>query len=164
MPKAIKAYWLGLEPRERLILSVGGVVVAVILFYALVWQPWQKSITSMEKSIQTLRSDLVWVRQHAPIIKSGGQGLKVKQQGQDQSLLSVVESTAKKNQLNKAIQQMVPTNDDQVRVVLEDARFNNWVKWIDDLSLKYGVNVEQVNANRDDDKANIAEIKVTFVR
>ena len=48
--------------------------------------------------------------------------------------------------------------------MLEDARFNNWVKWIDDLSLKYGVNVEQVNANRDDDKANIAEIKVTFVR
>ena len=164
MSNAIKAYWLGLEPRERLILSVGGVVVAMILFYALVWQPWQKSIASMQKSIQTLRSDLVWVRQHAPIIKSGGQGLKVKQQGQDQSLLSVVESTAKKNQLNKAIQQMVPTNDNQVRVVLEDAGFNNWVKWIDELSTKYGVNVEQANANRDDDKPNVAEIKLTFTR
>ena len=62
MSDAIKKYWLELEERERLILGVGGIAVVLILFYALVWQPWHKSIDSMKESIQPLRSDLVWVR------------------------------------------------------------------------------------------------------
>ena len=73
MKDVVKKYWQGLESRERLILSVGGILVLLILVYAFVWQPWHKSLSSMKKEIQPLRSDLVWIRQHAEIIKNGGQ-------------------------------------------------------------------------------------------
>ena len=59
---------------------------------------------------------------------------------------------------------MVPTNDDQVRVVLDKADFNNWVKWVDELSVRYGINVVQAKADRDDEKPNTAEVRMTFVR
>lgn len=163
MTDAIKKYWLELEERERMILGGGGIVVALILFYVLIWQPWHKSIDSMKESIQPLRSDLVWVRQHAEIIKNGGPAVDNKS-GKDKSLLSLVESSAKRNKVDKAIQQMVPTNDDQVRVVLDKADFNNWVKWVDELSVRYGINVVQAKADRDDDKPNTAEVRMTFVR
>jgi len=163
MSEAIKKYWEGLEQRERLILSVGGVVVSLILIYALIWQPWHKSLNSMKKEIQPLRSDLVWIRQHAEIIKNGGQATS-NLQGQDQSLLSVIQSTAKKGRVDGAIKQMTPNNDDEVRVVLEDVNFNNWVKWVDELFLKYGVKIQQVKADRIESKPNLAEVRITLVR
>lgn len=165
MSDAIKNYWEQLEPRERLVLSWGSVVVALIIFYSFLWQPWHKAIDEMEESIQTMRADLVWVRQHADILANGGKGLEQKFQGSEQSLLSVIESTAKKGNVRKAIQQMVPSKDSgQVRVVLEDANFNHWVKWIDLLVNKYGVNVLDASVERNDDKANVVEVRMTFVR
>jgi len=163
MSDAIKKYWLGLEQRERLILGVGGVVVALILIYALIWQPWHKSIASMHKSIQPMRSDLVWIRQHAEIIKNGGQ-TKDSLKGQDQTLLSVIQTTAKRGQVDKAIKQMTPNSDSEVRVVLEDVDFNKWVRWVDQLSLTYGVNIKQVKAERVEKKPNLAEVRLTLVR
>jgi len=165
MLDTIKNSWKQLEPRERLILGWGGVIVALILFYAFVWQPWHKSINSMQDSIQTMRSDLVWVRQHGEILSNGGKGLEKKVKGAKQSLLSVIETTAKKHKVRKSIQQMVPSNNDsQVRVVLEDVNFNNWIKWVDILANQYGVNTLDVNAERSSGKPNIAEITVSFER
>ena len=163
MLDVIKKYWLGLEQREQLILGVGGVIVALILIYALIWQPWHKSIDSMHKSIQPMRSDLVWVRQHAEIIKNGGQ-TKDNLKGQDQTLLSVIQTTAKKGKVDKAIKQMVPNSESEVRVVLEDVDFNKWLRWVDELSLTYGVNVQQVKADRIEKKPNLAEVRLTFSR
>jgi hypothetical protein len=59
----------------------------------------------------------------------------------------------------------VPTkNNSEVRVVLEDADFNQWLLWVDRLYKTNGVDIRQMTAERDDDRPNIAEIRVTFVR
>lgn len=162
---AIKNYWKQLEPRERIILGWGGLVVMIILFYALIWQPWHKEIDSMQESIQTMRKDLVWIRQHGEIMSSGGQGLVKKVKGENQSLLSVIETTAKAHKVRASIQQMVPSNNDtEVQVVLEDVNFNHWVTWIDVLVKQYGVDVLEASAERSGDKPNIAEVRMTFLR
>lgn len=166
MANAVKNYWLKLEARERLILCVGAVLVSLILFYALIWQPWHKAIFEMEKSVQSLRTNLVWMKQQAKAIENGG-GASVQQpaKGANQSLLSVIEQTAKTTKVRKAIQQMVPgRTPNEVRVVLEEADFNQWVKWIDLLFKQYGVQIKQVTAERDGDVPNIAEIRMTFER
>lgn len=163
---AIKKYWQGLQPRERVILSGGGVVVALILFYALLWQPWHKAISSMEEKLPTMRTNLVWMKQQAESLNAGGGSLAGQSYaGADQSLLSVVEQSANKAKVDKAIQQLVPSQDgSEVRVVLDGVNFNQWVNWIDDLFKRYGVNIKQVTAERDEDKPNIAEVRVTFSR
>ena len=165
MSDAIKNYWQQLEPRERLILGWGGVIVALILFYALIWQPWHKSIDRMSESIQKMRSDLVWVRLHGDAISNGGKALDKKVKGAEKSLLSIIETTAKSNKVRSAIQQMVPSkNATQVKVVLEDVNFNAWVKWTDLLVNQYGVNIIEANAERNSKKPNVAEIRMSFER
>ena len=162
-----KNYWNQLESRERIILGWGGLIVAVILFYALIWQPWHKSIDSMEESIQEMRRDLVWVRQHGEIIRGGASAgePKKKRQGESQSLLSVIESSAKKQKIRSAIQQMVPSNNDtQVRVVLEEVSFASWLKWIDLLNSRFGVNITDSNVELAGDKPDLVEVTVTFQR
>jgi general secretion pathway protein M len=164
--ETLKRYWSGLQPRERVVLSLGGVAVALIFFYSLIWRPWHLAIDHMERVVQPLRTNLVWMRQQSENLKaSGGAGQAKAYQGANQSLLSVVEQTAKRAKVSSSIQQMVPAqNGNEVRVVLEDVNFNQWIRWIDDLFKRYGVDIKQVSAERDDDKPNTAEVRVTFVR
>lgn len=120
----------------------------------------------MEQALPGLRSNLVWMRQTDEMLKRGG-NLTVSQatEGSNESLLSVLESTARGAKIRESIQQLVPTkNNTEVRVVLQDADFNKWLLWVDTLYKKKGIDIRQVTAERDDDRPNIAEIRVTFFR
>ncbi len=163
---SIKKYWSELQPRERLILGFGAVIVAMILFYALLLQPLYRALNHMEGVLPSLRSNLVWMRQTDELLERGGNiSVESSIEGANESLLSVVESTARRANIRKSIQQMVPTREnDEVRVVLEDADFNQWVRWVDSLYKRNGVDIRQVSAERDEDQPNIAEIRVTFFR
>ena len=153
----LKKYWMGLQPRERLILAVGACLVTLILLYALLFQPWHKALNHMESALPGLRSNLTWMRQQSEALKKlGGAVSTAAFKDSDQSLLSVVEQTARKAKLKKAIQQMTPASaGTEVRVVLEDANFNQWLRWIDELYKQYGVDIKQVSAERDEDRPNI---------
>lgn len=166
MVNQIKEYWASLQPRERHVLSWGALLVSVILFYALFWQPLQKSISFMEESVRDLRTSSVWVEQRAEEMQRETRpSPRPSSAAAGQSLLSMVETTANKARLGKAIQQMVPSKDGrEVSVVLEEADFNQWVLWVDDLYKNYNVGMSQINAEKDDEKPNIAEIRVTFTR
>lgn len=167
MSNQIKTYWASLEPRERMVLGYGSVAVVLILFYALIWQPWQASLAFMDKSVTSMRVDAVWMEQRAAQMAQGGGSSKGNQPrlGAGQSLLSVVEKTAKEATVRGAIQQIVPNQaNGDVRVVLESVDFNQWVKWVDNLYKNYGVDISQINAEKDDEKPNLAEIRVTFFR
>ena len=162
----LKNYWQQLEVRERLVLGWGMVIVSLIIFYTLIWQPWHKALASMENDIQAYRQNLVWMQQQAEILSGGaGQQAQNAKPQSNESLLSIVEKTAKANKVGKSIQQMVPTSSDsQVRVVLEEADFNQWLRWIDQLFKQYDVNIKQLSAERDDSAPNLAEIRITFER
>lgn len=166
MKELISNYWKGLQTRERLVLGWGGFFVSIILFYALIWQPWHKAIEHMEGSLPALRENLVWMRQQSELLqKSGATSAGSAVRGQGQSLLSVIEQTAKANAVRAAIQQMAPGQSGrEVRVVLEEVNFNQWVKWVDVLFRHYGVSIKQVTAEREDDEVNLAEIRMTFER
>ncbi len=163
---ALKNYWSSLESRERLVLSWGALIVAAILIYVLIWQPWRHALSFMELSVKQMRADSVWMTQQAQAMKNGGVGAsEQKYKGAEQSLVSLIQQTAKQAKVDKVIQQIVPNQQNgEVRVVLEGVAFNQWVKWVDQLYKIYGVDIQQINAEKDDEKPNIAEIRVVFAR
>jgi len=164
---SIKKYWLGLQARERLILVVGSFIVATILLYALLLQPLYRALNHMETALPSLRENLVWMRQTDQVLEAGNNlpTTVAPLAGADESLLSVLESTARRANIRKSIQELIPVRDkDDVRVVLQDVNFNQWLRWIDILYRRNGVDIRQLSAERDDDKPNVAEIRVTFFR
>ena len=166
MKKIIQNYWQQLQPREKMVLGWGSLVVGLILFYALLLQPWHKAIDHMEGTLPVLRGNLVWMRHQSEQISSGATSANsVNLKGRDQSLLSVLEQTAKVSRVQGAIVQMIPgQSDSEVRVVLEEVNFNQWVNWVDVLFQQYAVSVKQVTAERDDEAPNVAEVRMTFER
>ena len=163
---SIKKYWLGLQDRERLILGAGSVIVALILFYALLLQPLYRALSHMQTALPSLRENLVWMRQTDQLLDGGAaKATNVTVDGAGDSLLSVLESTAGRANIRKSIQELVPVrNKDEVRVVLGDVNFNQWLRWIDILYRRNGIDIRQLSAERDDERPNIAEIRVTFYR
>ena len=170
MKDTIINYWLQLEKRERWILGLGGVLVSFILFYALILKPWHRALSEMSDRVPSLRENLVWMMQASEMVQNGNVVNTVRaSKDVNKSLLSVVEQTARTSKVNKFIQQMVPgnnikTNVEQVNVVLEEANFNQWVRWVDDLANNYAVNIKQVSIESETDEPNIVELRVTFER
>lgn len=160
----LKKHWLELQARERLVLGWGSVIVVGILLYALLFQPLYRALAHMESALPGLRSNLVWMRQTDKLIDGGLSSVQVID-GASDSLLSVIESSARRAKVRKAIQKMVPDQKSkEVRVTLEDVEFNSWLIWVDTLYKENGVDITQLTAERDEDKPNIAEIRVTFSR
>lgn len=170
MINIIKAQWQQLDKRERLILGCGALIVFVILFYALIWQPWHRAISEMQGRIEGRRADLVWMQQQSEMVKNGDIVHSTRIiQAANQSLLSVIEQTARANQVSNSIQQMAPSTDapvgmDQVNVVLEEADFNQWVTWVDNLYRDYAVSIKQLTVENDTGQPNVVELRVTFER
>ena len=82
-------------------------------------------------------------------LRGGGQTSTVNNAGEGQSLVAVLESVARANNLEGSIQQLTPgDSDNQVRLVLDNASFNSWVKWVSELEQKYGVIVESATVER----------------
>lgn len=163
---AVQHQWQSLQDRERLILIIGSFIVALILFYSLILFPWHRALNEMGARLPTLRTNIEWMRVHSDALSNGEiRNQNPDYKGQNQSLLSVIEQTASRAQVRETIQQMVPTqNGQEIRVVLEEAEFSKWLNWVDVLYKQYGVTVLQVIAEKEDERPNIAEIRVTFTR
>lgn len=165
MKAVIIKFWQDLQPRERMILSFGVVFGCCFIFYVFIWQPWHAAIDHMEEVLPYKRVDLIWMRQQSEIILNGGVTQVSKTKGENQSLMAIIDQTAKASGVRKTIQQMVPQQDKQeVSVVLEETSFNKWLQWVDVLKNDYAVSIKQLSAERDTKLADTAEIRVTFIR
>ena len=166
MKAAAIKYWQELQSREQTILSLGLVFAFCFIFYTLIWQPWHAAIDHMEKVLPYKRVDLIWIRQQSEIIINGEAVAQVNIiKGENQSLMAIIDQTAKAIGVRKSIQQMVPQQDkDEVSVVLEETSFNKWLQWIDVLKNDYAVSIKQLSAERDAKLPDTAEIRVTFIR
>ena len=159
-------YWKSLEQRERLVLGWGAIFVVVIVVHTFVWQPWRDALNFMEQSVRQMRVDSVWMRQQDELVITGAVSTRQEAaRGANQSLLSIIQQTARQANIDKSIQQMVPSQEgEEVRVTLENVDFNRWVGWIDNLYKNYAVDISQLSAEKEDETPNKAEVRVIFVR
>ena len=165
MRQKIINYWRQLQSRERVVLGWGSIFVVSLLFYVLIWQPWHEAIKHLQEALPHERADLVWMRQQAEIISTGGIVQPTAKKGRDQSILAVIEQTAKAAGVRESIKQMVPrANNQEASIVLEEASFSKWLKWVEVLKIQYGVNIKQLSAERETEQPDTAEIRVTFER
>ena len=144
----MKAWLLGLEPRERLLLVAGGGVLVLLLVVFLVWMPLHTAYSTLQSDVDEQRDTALWMQASAARVgrlkRSGGnvQGLG------GRSLLAVTDSTARAGGLGTALRRVEPEGSDSVRVWLEGASFDVLVKWLGTLSTTHGINAESATMER----------------
>ena len=158
---ALRNYWRNLSSRERLLLSIGSVATAAIIFYIAVWEPWHQELERLRSRIPRQIQTYEWMKQQQqavlPVLRKRGNTPR----GEATPLLTVVEKTAAKMGLRGAIRRMQPGRDNDVQVWMDTTEFDRWLQWIDALGAR-GIEVSDALINRD--KENTVSIRATFRR
>ena len=138
----MKDWFAGLEPRERQLIIGGGVVLLVMLLYLLVWEPIARKNETLKVNYQNSQQLIDWMEDAAEEAKA--LQLKIKAGGptgksSKQSLLGVIDRTAKRNKLGPSVKRVQPDGKTGARVWLEKAVFNDVIQWLEKLQRKEGI-------------------------
>jgi len=145
----MRAWWSKLQARERRMLAIGGVLVALMLGYALLWYPLAHLRATLTTRVARQSDDLAWMRQHLAQAQGfKAQGARGRADRQGKSLLALADVSARGAGLAGALKRVEPTGGNSVRVSFEIADFDNLIDWLDSLGRDYGVQVTDFSADK----------------
>ncbi|MDH5326757.1 MAG: type II secretion system protein M [Gammaproteobacteria bacterium] len=150
------------EQRERQILVGGVVSVVLLLLYAMVWDPIVGGKAKLEQQAEQMRRDLTWMQEQASkvrVLKAGSAPLGRIQPGQ--SLLGIIDRSAKSSQLGNSVKRVKPDGENKARVWLENANFNDVIRWAESLKRSYNVEIESVSIEKEE-QAGLISARFVF--
>jgi len=144
--------WLAsLESRERMMLAAGAALLALLLIYVLVLAPIRSDYNSLKQSVTEQQATVAWMQESAQTIQrlrsSGGGAVKGLE---GRSLLAVTDATARASGLGPALKRVEPEGGNSVRVWLEGAPFDVFIKWLGTLRNQHGVVASSVSLERNE--------------
>lgn len=159
----MREWFDNLAPRERWIVSAGGVVFALMMYFLLVWDPLSQKAARLHNDLADAR-DLVSFMQSTrqQVAQLGGQNAGAPQSS-GRSLLADVDSSSKRNGLGDKIKRIQPEGQTSVRVWIEGVPFEQLLRWMDQLQNQLGIVLSDGSLDRDD-IAGTVKARLTLVR
>jgi general secretion pathway protein M len=139
-----QSWYASRESREQRILLVGGIAAVVLLLIAIL-MPLHRSTAALERRIATKQADLAWMRSVASTVVAAGP-IRTPN-GPQESLVVLVDRTARESGLAQSLTGSQPSGDGGLRVQLEKAQFNSLVAWVARLSEQNGIRVESASVD-----------------
>ena len=133
----MKAWFLGLQPRERWIVSIGAVAVVVIIVGGFIVPSVRADIAELRASVETkqrLLIDLARIESDQPSTVAS------RRQASDKTLSGIVDETARSHGLGSP--RTRANGPSGVDVTIQGASFDAIVAWLVVLHTTYGVDVE----------------------
>lgn len=141
----IRDYLNQLQPRERRLVSVAAVVLAVFLPYTLIWSPLANRAETLQDQVAKQSEQLQWMRSAVQEIRQlkGSSGAL----SSGKPLLSQIEQTASRSRLRETIRKIQPEGERGARIWMDNAAFDDVLLWLDQLH-KQGIDVVDMSVER----------------
>jgi len=127
-----------MSPREQRLVQIGGIAALLILIFG-VLLPLESSVAKARTRISRKQADLVWMRGVAPVL-----ALSVPHQNTGESLIVVVDRSARESGLEKSLAGSDPSGPGGIQVRLEKAPFDSMIGWLSRISQQNGIGVDGV--------------------
>lgn len=158
----MKAWWYGLQQRERRMLTIGGVVLTLLLGWAFVWYPLTRARSDLQRQVIDQRQALAAMRADASEAQRlRGLGVQGQSSRQGKSLLALADASARGAGLTGALKRVEPLSEKSVRVSLDAASFDALMNWLESLARDYGVQSTDFSADRADG-VGLVNVRVTL--
>lgn len=139
----LKSWYAGLNQREKTMVSLLGVALAILLLMLLVIMPLKNYQSDLRQERDVLKSQLGDLTQQVAALQGGGRVVS------NLALNQLINSTAKTYGLKfSSIQERKRNKEIQLR--LDDAHFDKLVRWISDLEQKNGLIIENLRVSDTD--------------
>ncbi len=158
----MKEWWENLAERERLLLSVGALVLALLLGYLFVVEPLQnelKTATAERDAKTALFHKLQGIAAEADALRAQRVLAGSLPDGADAQ--SLVQQSAEAAGLKEQVKNVGPGDAGSVKLRLEQARFDTALLWLATLRQQYGLRVEAFSAKRAGEPGT-ADVDVTL--
>lgn len=140
---SLNRYLAGLGQRERLMLAAGAAALAALLLYFAMWRPLDTRVDRLRETVGDQRTLLQWMETSAQEVQRL-RGAQPRQRAERQSLLALADRTAREAGLGPAIRRVEPEGSDRVRIVLEQAGFDDMTAWLEQLVSRSQVRIDNV--------------------
>ncbi|MES2683938.1 MAG: type II secretion system protein M [Pseudomonadota bacterium] len=130
-----------LQPRERVVVAVGAVVVLLTLIYLVFWEPLANARAKQFAALtdeRALAERLETIGATVQKARASGVGAI---QGREQSLLTLIDQQGRAPELGKPPTRMQPEGENEVKVWFEDVSFDALVRWMAQLETRNGVKI-----------------------
>ena len=134
----MRAWYASLAERERRFVNLGAIGAVVLLVIGVV-MPLNSKIYQARQRVETKRGDLAFIQSVLPQLAAAGPATNV---ATPESLVVLIDSSARESGLGKALTNSQPTPDKGLRIRLDRAPFDAMVAWLARLSQQHGVRVE----------------------
>lgn len=145
MISAIRTWFEQLKPREKLIVSVGTLVVAVALIVGLGIRPLYVNSARTAERVANKEALLARLEQAAARLNPAGRGSASAIEGAGQSLVVVVDRSARNLGLGQYLTRNQPDGNTGIRLRFEDAPFDDLIAWIAEIQTRYGMTTVSAN-------------------
>jgi len=136
----MRDWFESLDARERLFVAGGAIVVAIALFWGLVWAPLDKGHRELQQRVSTWEQSLAELRPLASMPRPQNGSRPAPDAAATQSPVVIVDSTLRSHGLGQPKRSQPTPNG--IRVEFENVAFDKLVVWLGDLSYQYGMEVQ----------------------
>ena len=151
------SWWEHLAVRQRWVLGIGGFVVAAVLIYTLIWEPWRNSLQQLRQQLAVQQQELAWMRDAAVELKRlTGNSAARNAVSRTRSLSTLIDQTAKAAGLGAALKRVEPQGEQRLRIRLEQVGFDQMVLWLSQLEQSYGVEIINAAVQREADSGRVS--------
>ena len=144
----LKEWFSSLQPRERAIVVIGGVVVLIVAVYMLALAPFYAAVNSRAQRVAQKEGDLAWMRSVGGEVMALSASSPTSAAPTNESLVVLIDRTARECGLGAALTGQTPNGDNGIRVRLEQAEFDKLVVCLGSLQQAHSVNIESANIDR----------------
>ncbi len=156
----MKAWFEQLAAREQRLILLALPVLVLTLGWAFIWHPLSEGRSEWRLRSSQLADDVSWMRLAVPAMGSSPQQQPREGLG-NRSLLAVIDSSLRDAGLGPTLRRIEPSSERRVRVWFEQAAFDAVVGWLEELDRRYGVQVDEIAANRIEG-SGIVDVRLTL--
>ncbi len=138
----MRAWWDSLQTRERAILVAGGIIAAVIILWAAIWNPLFATTAELAEEITSKERLLAELTRLEGTLGAANQNSRPTQGG---SLVVVVDQTIRTQGLGATLKRNQPNGTDGINLTFQAASFDTLIRWLAQLQRDHGIAVESAS-------------------
>jgi len=160
----LKQWYSSLQQKEQWMVSGTGILIAITLFYLLLWEPVHLELQAEQQKKKAQTEILLWMQQAATEVKtlrSSGARNNIRDKNKPTTL--IIEQSIKNAGLKISLNKLESSGKNGARVILNAASFNQILVWLNTLAMHNGIQVVSANIERNDEPGRV-NARLTFER
>lgn len=157
-----KRWFFSQSMSSQLLLSVTAVLIIVLMMLEFIFDPWQQRINLSRSQVEDKVETIQWMQAQAKNNKSVIAAASSKSSNDavssssKSSLITRIEQTSKRIKIYSSIERISPDKAGRVKVWINNADFNLWLKWVETIKSQ-GINMVETRISQleENDAVNI---------